>query len=180
MRPNPSESKEEQLLVVKIHAEQGASSDPPAATFALHHKTKTKRSTVPKRKPRIVSAPREKPSVPVSFRLTKEESQALAQCAAVKGKRSKSQAIRMAIKQFVARNGHVQVPASLGVVDDVYPATIHDDVVELANQLRGLEFLLHSFTDRLPPSEDAEQLQLLLKDAETTLERIAGSVTGKL
>lgn len=180
MRPTPSESKDEQSLVVKIDAEHAVTPSPSTTTSATPKKTKSKRRKVPKRKPRVVSAPREKPSVPVSFRLTKEESQALAQCAAVKGKRSKSQAIRMAIQQFVARNGQVQVPASLGVVDDFYPATIHDDVVELANQLRGLEFLLHSFADRLPPSEDSEQLQLLLKDAETTLERIAGAVVGKL
>lgn len=180
MRSNLSQSEEEQLHVVKIDAEQDVNSGPPAGTLAPPKKTTIKRRKVPKRKPRVVSAPREKPSVPVSFRLTREESQALAQSAAVKGKRSKSQAIRMAIKQFVARNGQVQVPSSLAVVDDVYPATIYDDVVELTNQLRRFEFLLHSLADRSLQSEEAEQLRFLLQDAGTTLGRIAGTTVGKL
>ena len=140
---------------------------------------KAKRRTVPKRRGHIISSPRDKPVVPISVRLTKEENNALITCAAVLGKRSKSQAIRMAIQQFVARNGQVQVPRSLGVVDDIYPATINHDVVELANQLREMEFLLLSLADQLPPSPATDQLKLMLNDANQTLEGISGRIHRK-
>lgn len=131
------------------------------------------------RKGKIISAPREKPDTPISARLTKEEFKALEANAAVLGKRSKSEVIRKAIQQFVARNGSVQVPASLGVVDGIYQATIHDDVVELSNQLRALEFALLRIVDRLEPSPDTDELHRFLGDASKTLEKIAGRVTRK-
>ena len=100
----------------------------------------------------------------------------LGNSAAVIGKRSKSEAIRIAIQQYVARNGRVQVPVSLGVVDGIYQATIADDVVELANQLRTLEFALLSIAGQLAPSSQTDQLQRMLGDASKTLEKIAGRV----
>lgn len=165
--------------VVKNDAEQDAGATVAAGDTTAPKKRRKKRAEVPKRKGQIISAPREKPDTPVSTRLTKDEHQALKLCAAVLGKRSKSHAIRMAIQQFVARNGQVQVPLSLGVVDDIYPATIHHDVVELTNQLRGLEFLLLSVADQLPPSSATNQLKLMLDDASKTLERISGCVQRK-
>jgi hypothetical protein len=165
--------------VVKNDAEQSAQKPVVARAAHAPKMRKYKRRKIPDRTGLIISAPREKPDTPISTRLTKEENKALRACAAVLGKRSKSQAIRIAIQQYVARNGQVQAPLSLGVVDGIYQATIHDDVVELANQLRTLEFALLNIADQLAPSPEADQLQLMLGDASKTLERIAGRVTRK-
>ena len=165
--------------VVKNDAEHGAKKTASAQGALLSVNRKSRKRKAPIRTERIISAPREKPDTPISARLTKDEFKALEASAAVLGKRSKSQAIRIAIQQYVARNGQVQVPVSLGVVDGIYQATIHDDVVELANQLRILEFALLNIASQLAPSPDADQLHLMLGDASKTLEKIAGRVRRK-
>jgi hypothetical protein len=165
--------------VVENDAEQDVQNPTAAQGALVPKKRKSKKRKAPVRKGLIISAPREKPDTPISARLTKEENEALKTSAAVLGKRSKSQAIRIAVQQYVARNGSVQVPASLGVVDGIYQATMHDDVVELANQLRALEFALLTIAGQLAPSPEADQLHLMLGDASKTLEKIAGRVRRK-
>lgn len=165
--------------VVENDAEQSARKPTAARGALVPKKRKPRKRKVPVRKGRIISAPREKPDTPVSARLTKEENEALKACAAMLGKRSKSQAIRIAIQQYVARNGLIQAPLSLGVVDGIYPATIHHDVVELANQLRMLEFALLKMADQFAPTPLPKELLRKLDDASKTLESIAGRVQGK-
>ena len=93
--------------VVKNDAEQGAQKPVVARAAHAPKKRTHRRRKVPDRTGLIISAPREKPDTPISTRLTKEENRALMASAAVLGKRSKSQAIRIAIQQYVARNGQV-------------------------------------------------------------------------
>lgn len=160
-------------------AEHGAQK-PTATRGALVPKKRKPRVRKAKvRKGKIISAPRDKPEMPVSARLSREENDALDASAAVVGKRSKSEVIRKAIQEYLAQHGKVQVPVSLGVVDGIYQATIHDDVVELANQLRALEFAMRTIVDHLEPSPETEKLRLLLRDANKTLEKIAGRVKRK-
>ena len=84
--------------------------------------------------------------------------------------------IQRAVRDYVSGNGGFEAPTSLGVVEGVYGAKISDDVVELANQLRTLEFALLRATDLLPPSKETSELRRLLEDASRTLTRIAGNV----
>lgn len=137
-----------------------------------------KQKIVPKkklvRKARVISASRQKPAKPVSFRLSESELKALKANANLIGKRSLSHVMRLAIQAYVTKSGSVQVPASLGVVDGIYSATIHDDVVELANQLCDLEFLLFNAMKSLNQSPETEQLLLQMEDARALLDRIAG------
>lgn len=165
--------------VVENDAEQGAPKLTAAPKALVPKKRRPRQRKAKVRKGKIVSAPRDKPEVPVSARLSREENDALEASAAVLGKRSKSEVIRNAIQQYVARNGSVQVPASLGVVDGIYQASIHDDVVELANQLRALEFALRSIAGQITPCPQTDQLNLMLGDASKTLEKIAGRVRRK-
>lgn len=162
--------------VVENDAGHGVQKPIAAQGTTVPKKRKSRNRKAKVRKGRIISAPRDKPEMPVSARLTREEHDALKASVAAGEKRSKSQVIRFAIQEYVARNGKVQVPASLGVVDGIYQATIHDDVVELANQLRALEFALLHIADQHAPSPQTDQLQLLLGDASKTLEKIAGRV----
>lgn len=165
--------------VVKNDAEQGVQKPTAKRGALVAKRRKSRKRKTPVRKGQIISAPRAKPDTPISTRLTKEENEALKACAAVLGKRSKSQAIRIAIQQYVARNGLIQAPLSLGVVDGIYPATIHHDVVELANQLRMLEFALLKIADQFAPTPLPKELLRKLDDASKTLESIAGRVQGK-
>lgn len=145
--------------VVENDAEQGAKK-PPANRGALVPKKRKPRVRKAKvRKGRIISAPRDKPEMPVSARLSREENDALEASAAVLGKRSKSEVIRKAIQQYLAQHGNVQVPTSLGVVDGIYQATIYDDVVKLANQLRALEFASRKIADQLETSPETPHLR---------------------
>ena len=165
--------------VVENDAGQGVQKPTADQGSLVPKKRKPRMRKAKVRKGKIISAPRDKPEMPVSARLSREEDDALEACAAVLGKRSKSEVIRKAVQQFVARNGSVQVPASLGVVDGIYQATIHDDVVELANQLWALKFAMLGIVDRLAPSPDTDELHRLLGDASKTLEKIAGRVRRK-
>lgn len=166
-------------VVVENDAEQDAAGSVVQHANASPQRRVYKRRQTPARKGTIISAPREKPKNPVSFRLTDDELRALRANAKMLEKRSLSNAIRLAIQQYVAQNGLVQVPASIGVVDRIYGATVHHDVVKLANLLRGLEFVLRHTLDELQPSTRTDKLKLMLADAEKTLEQIAGQVTRK-
>ena len=139
-----------------------------------------KRTLVSERKPRpskVISAPRNSsPPFATSVRLNEDELRALKALKAAQGARSFSVVIQRAVRDYVSRNGEFKAPCSLGVVNGVYGAKINDDVVELANQLRTLEFVLLRATDKLPQSDESSELRRLLEDASRTLTTIAGRV----
>jgi hypothetical protein len=91
-----------------------------------------------------------------------------------RGAKSRSHFIIDAIRQQVMNMGGHHIPASLGIADRVYGATVHDDVVALANQLAALEYLLLQVLDRVPGDRDAEQLRLMLADSRHLLRVAAG------
>ena len=138
------------------------------------------RTLASERKPRsakAISAPRNSSRPPpTSVRLHEDELKAVKALAAAQGSRSVSDVIQRAVRDYVSRNGEFEAPCSLGVVDGVYGAKIKDDVVELANQLRALEFVLFRATDNLPKSDETSELRRFLEDASRTLTSIAGSV----
>ena len=138
------------------------------------------RTLVSERKPRLVkaiSASRNSSRPPpTSVRLHEDELKAVKALAAAQGARSVSDVIQRAVRDFVSGKDLFKAPCSLGVVDGVYGSSIQHDVVELANQLRLLEFALLRATDQLPPSSETSELRRLLEDASRTLTRIGGSV----
>lgn len=129
------------------------------------------------RSPSVISAPRN-PSrpPPTSVRLHEDELAALKSMAAGGGARSVSDLVQRAVRDYVSANGGFTAPGSLGVVDGVYGATMHDDIVELANLLRMLEFGLLRIMDLLQPSKETSELRRTLEDADRTLTRMAGRV----
>jgi Ribbon-helix-helix protein, copG family len=139
-----------------------------------------KQTPVSERKPRsakAISAPRHSSRPPpTSVRLHEDELKAVKALAAAQGARSASDVIQRAVRDYVSGKGGFEAPTSLGVVEGVYGTKINDDVVELANQLRMLEFALLRAADLLPPCEETSELRRLLEDASRTLTRIAGSV----
>lgn len=141
--------------------------------------TKRRRRSKPKRKARKVSAARDKASKPISFRLTAEGAHALNQHVRLNGKRSKSHVIRLAVEQYVARSGLLQVPTSIGVVDGIYGATVHDDVVELANLLQALNFAVLNVAATIESTPEVNALHSMLNDAHEKLLNITGRINRK-
>lgn len=162
--------------VVKIDANQKDAVD---SAKAKKPPTK-KRTLVSERKPRsakVISAPRNSsPTSATSVRLNEDELRALKALKVTQSARSVSDVIQRAVRDYVSGKGGFEAPTSLGVVEGVYGAKINDDVVELANQLRMLEFALLRATDNLPPSDETSELRRLLEDASRTLTTIAGRV----
>lgn len=148
---------------------------------AADGKPKARRAKVKKqtRTKNIISAPRSDALVPTSVRLAPSYLDALKAHKAQHGTRSISEIIQRAIRDYVFNNGSCSAPKSLGVVDGVYGATIHDDVVELANLLRRLEFSLLKVTDLLPTSNESKEIKDRLTDASIALDGIAGRIVYK-
>jgi hypothetical protein len=94
---------------------------------------------------------------------------------AARGPMSRSHFIISAIRRQVLNDGGAQIPTSLGIADGVYAATVHDDVVALANHLVALEYVVLRLLGRLPQDRDAEHLRLLLADARQSIRIAAGS-----
>lgn len=92
---------------------------------------------------------------------------------AARGPKSRSHFIIDAIRQQSMCIG-VHIPTSLGIADGFYGATVHDDVVDLANQLAALEYLAMHLLDRLPKGRDSDDLKLRLIDARLLLNKLAG------
>lgn len=162
------------VVKIDMDSEGGASgtgvSPPPAK----------KRTPVAGRKSRsglVVSAARN-PSrpPPTSVRLHEDELTALKAMAAASGARSLSDLIQRAVRDYVSSHGGFTAPVTLGAVDGVYGARINEDIVDLANLLRTLEFGLLRVSDMLPPGEETSELRRGFEDASRTLTRIAGRV----
>lgn len=107
-----------------------------------------------------------------SVRLSAEDE---AMLDAARGSKSRSHFIIDAIRRQVLSDGGVEIPTSLGIADGVYAATVHDDVVALANHLAALEFVVLRMLGRLPQDPDAEQLRLMFADARQAIRITAGS-----
>ena len=146
----------------------------------------TSRVKPAKKRSNIISAARGKSARPVSVRLGVDIHVALEKLkeskngrAGILKKMSLADVIRQAINQFLANDGLIDIPPSIGVVDDVYAPTIHHDVVELANQLRLLEFGLLRLSDNLAPSPSVQEVRAQLRDASRSLSKIAGQISMK-
>lgn len=137
------------------------------------------KTTPPPRKSRVISSSRYRDTkkMSASLRLSAEELAAIRSAPGVSGKRSVSEFIRQAIRERIANINHAQIPESVGVVDGIYRATIKDDVVELANRLRALEFALLNACDELASSAKVDELKRMLADEDAALERIAGRIS---
>lgn len=124
-----------------------------------------------KKQQRTQSSPSVSKRVPISVRLSVEDRLALD---AVRGPLSRSHYIITALREHMAREGDAKCPTSLGVADGIYGATIHDDVVALANQLAAFEFLALRALDRLPQDREADELRKYFDDARRLLCKSAG------
>lgn len=91
-------------------------------------------------------------------------------------KRSVNSIIRDAISQYIAKN-FVGLPSSIGIVNGVYSASYLDDVTELANTLRSIEHNLVKYAIRNSNSEELQEAQLQILDANNKLIKISGALT---
>lgn len=114
------------------------------------------------RRARVISAPREKLGKGTSVRLSADEAQSL-KALAKHRQRSASQLVRKAVQEYLARQGDLEIPPSIGVIDGVYPATMHDDVVELSNMFVTLGFAVRSFEQSRMTQHRRRQLRAMLE-----------------
>ena len=154
--------KQREQVLVNVVKNDSNEGEAPGRTKAKKPRPGS-RTLVSERKPRsakVISAPRNSSRPPpTSVRLHEDELKAVKAMAAAQGARSVSDVIQRAVRDFVSRNGEFSAPCSLGVVEGVYGATINDDVVALANQLRLLEFALFRATDQLPHGDQTSELR---------------------
>ncbi|WP_140628368.1 CopG family transcriptional regulator [Methylibium rhizosphaerae] len=123
------------------------------------------------RSDRAVSTPRRSGVRPTSVHLTAEESAAL-MSEAKRRNVSRSALIRQAIQRLLGGEAGV-APPSLGIADGIYPSTIHDDVVTLANLVVGLGYVVETLEGRISRHRRAEA-RAQLADAIEQIQRIAG------
>ena len=152
----------------------GVQAAPPETSGATSKRSQPKsRSRRPptKKQQRTQSSPSVSKRPPTSVRLSVEDALALD---AVRGSLSKTHYITTALRERMAKDGGAKFPTSLGVADGVHGATIHDDVVALANQLAAFEFLALRALDRLPQGREADELRKYFDDARRLLCKAAG------
>lgn len=127
---------------------------------------------------RIISAPRENLDGVTSIRLTEVEL-AVVKALALKRKQSASELIRLAIQRHLGRQGKVKIPPTIGIVNGVYPATIHDDVVTLANLTVELGFMLQQFEQSRMTLKRRRDLRAMLNELISKLNDISGRTAFK-
>jgi hypothetical protein len=120
---------------------------------------------------RTQSSPPARKRSPTSVRLSAEDELALD---ALRGPLSRSHYIVKALQERMAREGGQSLPTSLGIADGIYGATIHDDVVALANHLTVFEFAALRVLDGLPDGREAGDLRKYVEDARRLLWRVSG------
>lgn len=91
-------------------------------------------------------------TTPTSVSLTLEEKSALT-ALAKKRNVSLSHLLRAMAQKALAEDSDEAIPSTVGIVDGIYPATIHDDVVTLSNQVIALGFVVETL-DVLAPTEN--------------------------
>lgn len=125
------------------------------------------------RSSRIVSGRRTAgATTPTSVSLTLEEKSALT-ALAKKRNVSLSHLLRTMAQKVLAEDGGKTIPASVGIVDGIYPATIHDDVVTLSNMVVALGFVVETLDGHASRNRRLEA-RAQLKDVLEQLQNITG------
>ena len=73
----------------------------------------------------------------------------------------------------MAEDGGESIPPTVGIVDGIYPATIHDDVVTLSNLVIALGFVVETLDGYASRNRKLEA-RAQLKDVLEQLRKIAG------
>jgi hypothetical protein len=130
----------------------------------------------PKDRPtRITSGKRsDQARVPTSVALTVDECNAL-KLMAIKRKVSKSDLLRHGVRHVLASDPNI-APPSIGIVDGVYGATIHDDVVALANSLASLSYVVGLLEQHISRGR-RQHARAMLCDTIGQLEAVAGRLS---
>jgi len=121
---------------------------------------------------RIVTGKRgDEATTPTSVGLTVDEKTAL-DTLATKTKRSRSALMRLGIQKILAEHQDV-VPPSIGIVDGIYPASIHDDVASLSNAVVALGYVVQTLEKHVSRARRLEA-RAQLADVVDQLLKIAG------
>ncbi|GKS85502.1 hypothetical protein AVMA1855_15140 [Acidovorax sp. SUPP1855] len=102
--------------------------------------------------------------------LTLEEKSALT-ALAKKRNVSLSHLLRAMAQKALAEDG--SIPPTVGIVDGIYPATIHDDVVTLSNLVIALGFVVETLDGYASRNRKLEA-RAQLKDVLEQLQKITG------
>lgn len=125
------------------------------------------------RSSRIVSGRRVAGSTtPTSVSLTLEEKSALT-ALAKKRNVSLSHLLRTMAQKALAEDGGEAIPPTVGIVDGIYPATIHDDVVTLSNMVVALGFVVETLDGHASRNRRLKA-RAQLKDVLEQLQNITG------
>lgn len=109
-----------------------------------------------------------------SVAMTSEEKNALASMSD-RMNISKSDLIRRGIRMLLGSQSKKFIPASIGVVDGVYSATVHDDIVELSNMLSKLAYAVGILEQHITRTKRSH-VRVLLRETISQLEVISGRV----
>nr|WP_315186469.1 hypothetical protein [uncultured Albidiferax sp.] len=104
--------------------------------------------------------------------MTAEEKSALA-ALAKKRNVSLSHLLRTMAQKALAEDGGEAIPSTVGIVDGIYPATIHDDVVALSNIVIALGFVVETLDGHVSRNRRLEA-RAQLTDVLEQLQKIAG------
>ena len=86
---------------------------------------------------------------------------------------SLSHLLRAMAQKALAEDSDEAIPSTVGIVDGIYPATIHDDVVTLSNQVIALGFVVETLDGYASRNRKLEA-RAQLKDVLEQLRKIAG------
>lgn len=111
-------------------------------------------------------------TTPTSVSLTLEEKSALT-ALAKKRNVSLSHLLRAMAQKALAEDGGESILPTVGIVDGIYPATIHDDVVTLSNLVIALGFVVETLDGYASRNRKLEA-RAQLKDVLEQLRKIAG------
>lgn len=149
----------------------------------MEYGTQEQNSEISSKKPRIEKLERaakkvtgnrsDKVNCPTSVAFTQDEKLSI-KTMADKHHISTSDLIRRGVR-LVLGNKKEFSPPSIGVVDGVYAATVHDDVVALSNSLSTLAYAVGALDQHLTRAKRVH-VRLLLREAISELQAIAGRV----
>lgn len=111
-------------------------------------------------------------TTPTSVSLTLEEKSTLT-ALAKKRNVSLSHLLRTMAQKALAEDGGEAIPPTVGIVDGIYPATIHDDVVTLSNLVIALGFVVETLDGHASRNRRLEA-RGQLKDVLEQLRKITG------